>query len=88
MMRAAWLCLLPLIAHAQFHRSEQDREIRYWLQDPATHQFKIQHDFTITRVGQKSAHSFVRKGSVVAAGAQMFNLDTGEALPTHNVTGK
>ncbi len=60
------LLLVPLLAAAQFHRAEQDREIRYWLLDPASHQFRISHDFTVTRVGQKSVHSFVRKGSTVA----------------------
>lgn len=84
-----WLLfLLPAIAFGQFHRAEQDREIRYWLLAPESHQFRISHDFTITRVGQKSAHSFVRKGSTVAGDAQMYNLDTGEKLPTRNVTGK
>jgi len=82
------LLLLPALAFGQFHRAEQDREIRYWLQDPATHQFKISHDFTITRVGQRSAHSFVRKGSTVDADAQMYNLDTGQPLPTKTVSGK
>jgi hypothetical protein len=82
------LWLIPLLAGAQFHRSEQDREIRYWLLEPDTHQFKTSHDFTITRVGQKYAHSFVRKGSTVNEDAQMFNLDTGEKLKTTNVSGK
>ncbi len=88
------LLLLPVlalapIARAQFaHRAEQDLEIRYWLLDPATHQFRISHDFTITRVGQKSVHSFVRKGSEVAPDSKMFNLDTGEPLHTHLVSGK
>jgi hypothetical protein len=89
-----WLLLaipalvIPTFVWGQFHRAEQDREIRYWLLDPASHQFRITHDFTITRAGQKSAHSFVRKGSTVAADAQMFNLDTGEKLPTKNVSGQ
>jgi hypothetical protein len=82
------MVLFPALLFAQFHRAEQDREIRYQLLDPATHQFRISHDFTITRVGQKSAHSFVRKGSTVNADARMYNLDTGEPLPTKNVTGK
>jgi len=86
MKRLLWL--IPLLAAGQFHRSEQDREIRYWLLEPDTHQFKISHDFTITRVGQKYAHSFVRKGSTVNADAQMYNLDTGEKLKTTNVSGK
>ncbi len=76
----------PLLA--QFHRAEQDREIRYWLLDPATHQFRISHDFTVTRPGQASVHSFVRKGSVVSPDAKMIDLDTGKALPTHPVSGK
>lgn len=89
-MRASLLIALPLLLTAQnsFHRAEQDLEIRYWLLDPSTHQFRISHDFTVTRVGQKSVHSFVRKGSTVAPDSKMFNLDTGEPLPTHTVTGK
>ena len=84
-----WLLLLvPALVFGQFHRAEQDREIRYWLLDPASHQFRISHDFTIARAGQKSAHSFVRKGSTVAADAQMYNLDTGEKLPTKSVGGQ
>lgn len=85
-----WLLLLvfPLALMAQFHRAEQDREISYWLLDPATHQFHISHDLTVTKVGQKSVHSFVRKGSVVAPDAKMTDLDTGKQLKTYNVTGK
>jgi len=71
-----------------FHRAAQDRTISYWLQDPATHQFLISHDFTVTRVGQASVHSFVRKGSVVAPDSKMIDLDTGKPLPTHLTTGK
>src|SRR5437660_5577699 len=73
---------------AQFHRAEQDREISYWLLEPATHQFHISHDFTVTKAGQKSVHSFVRKGSLVSPDAKMTNLDTGKQLNTHSVTGK
>ena len=80
------LAVGPLLA-AQMHRAEQDREIRYWLLDPETHQFRISHDFNITRPGQKFVHSFVRKGSVVTE-SQMFDLDSGERLKTYNVTGK
>ncbi len=82
------LALLPLSLQAQFHRAEQDREISYWLLDPATHQFHISHDFTVTRPGQKSVHSFVRKGSVVSPDAAMTDLDTGKRLVTHTVSGK
>jgi hypothetical protein len=71
-----------------FHRAEQDREISYWLLDPATHQFRISHDFTVTRVGQKSVHSFVRKGSAVSPDAKMIDVDTGKPLKTYTVAGK
>ncbi|HUJ12968.1 MAG TPA: hypothetical protein VL284_04175 [Thermoanaerobaculia bacterium] len=71
-----------------FHRAVQDREISYWLLDPSSHQFLISHDFTVTRAGQASVHSFVRAGSVVAPDSKMIDLDTGEPLPTHLTTGK
>ena len=77
-----------VFAQESFHRAEQDREITYWLLDPATHQFRISHDFTVTRAGQRSVHSFVRKGSVVSPDAKMIDLDTGADLVTHNVAGK
>ena len=71
-----------------FHRAEQDREISYWLLDPATHQFRISHDFTVTRIGQKYVHSFVRKGSVVSPDARMTDIDSGKQLKTYTVPGK
>src|ERR1041385_7304634 len=71
-----------------FHRAEQDREITYWLLEPSTHQFRISHDFTVTRVGQKSVHSFVRKGSTVSPDARMIDVDTGKPLKTSTVSGK
>jgi len=90
MMRGLRLILaLPITALllAQVHRAEQDREIRYWLLDPASHRFRISHDFTVTREGQKSVHSFVRAGSEVAPDSKMFDLDAGQPLHTHLVTG-
>ncbi len=86
----ACLALIPfaLAAQESVHRAEQDREITYWLLDPSTHQFRISHDFTVSRSGQKSVHSFVRKGSVVSPDATMIDLDTGAELVTHNVAGK
>jgi len=71
-----------------FHRAEQDREISYWLLDPSTHQFRISHDFTVLRQGQKYVHSFVRKGSVVSPDAKMIDVDSGKQLKTYTVTGK
>ena len=80
---------VPLLAQQEsFHRAEQDREISYWLLDPSTHQFRISHDFTVTRVGQKYVHSFVRKGSVVSPDAKMTDLDSGKPLKTYAVAGK
>jgi hypothetical protein len=75
-------------APAQFHRAEQDREISYWLNDPATHTFLISHDFTVSKEGQKSVHSFVRKGSDVAPDSRIIDLDSGKSLKTTIVTGK
>jgi hypothetical protein len=71
-----------------FHRAEQDREIIYWLLAPDTHQFSFSHDFNIDRVGQKYAHSFVRKGSTVSDDITFIDLDTGKPLKTEKVTGK
>jgi hypothetical protein len=77
-----------MTAQESFHRAEQDREISYWLLDPATHEFRISHDFTVTKVGQKYVHSFVRKGSAVSPDAKMIDLDTGKPLKTYKVSGK
>ncbi len=85
-MKLLWLAFVPALLLAQ-HRAEQDREISYWLLEPDTHQFLISHDFNVTRPGQKSVHSFVRKGSVVSQ-SRVVDLDTGEELKTYNVTGK
>src|SRR5262249_23653917 len=88
---ALFIVLVAAAAMAQqesFHRAEQDREISYWLLEPSTHQFRISHDFTVTRVGQKSVHSFVRKGSVVSPDATMIDLDSGKPLKTSTVSGK
>ena len=88
MKKLLFLLFVPVVALAQFHRAEQDREISYWLLDPDTHQFRISHDFTVSKPGQKYVHSFVRKGSVVSPEAKMTDLDTGKQLKTYNVAGK
>ena len=88
MKKLLFLLFVPVVALAQFHRAEQDREISYWLLDPDTHQFRISHDFTVSKPGQKYVHSFVRKGSVVSPDAKMTDLDTGKQLKTYNVAGK
>jgi len=68
------------------HRSEQDREITYWLLDPSTHQFRISHDFTVDTPGQRYVHSFVRAGSTVV-GSEVWDIDAGVKLETSNVSG-
>jgi len=78
---------LPASAQTAFHRAEQDREITYWLLAPESGQFRISHDFTVARPGQRSVHSFVRKGSTVTR-AVVVDLDTGGTLKTYNVAGR
>jgi hypothetical protein len=85
---AGLLSAALLAQQESFHRAEQDREITYWLLEPSTHQFRISHDFTVTRVGQKYVHSFVRKGSVVSPDAKMVDVDSGKTLKTYAVSGK
>jgi hypothetical protein len=86
-MKRLWLAFLPCLLMGQFHRAEQDLEIHYWLLDPDSHQFRISHDFTISKPGQKYVHSFVRKGSVVTKSV-VIDLNTGKQLDTSYVTGK
>jgi hypothetical protein len=43
---------------------------------------------TIDKAGQKYAHSFVRKGSVVNPDSKMYDVDTGVQLKTYVVSGK
>lgn len=78
-----WLLLLSFL---QVHRAEQDREIYYWLLEPQTHQFRISHDFNVSKVGQKAVQSVIRKGST-ALHPRFFNLDTGEELKAYPVEG-
>jgi len=87
MNRRALVMLLPVLLTAQFHRAEQDRVIHYWLLDPDSHQFRISHDFTVSKPGQKYVHSFVRKGSVVSKSI-VIDLNTGRELKTYDVDGK
>ena len=86
-MKRLALVLLPALLAGQFHRAEQDRVIHYWLLEPDSHQFRISHDFTESRPGQKYVHSFVRKGSIVSKSI-VIDLNTGKELKTYNVDGK
>ena len=78
--------LFLLLSFLQVHRAEQDREITYWLLAPETHQFRISHDFNVSKAGQKWVQSLIRKGSA-AADARFFNLDSGEELKAYPVEG-
>jgi hypothetical protein len=86
-MKRAALLLIPVLLSGQFHRAEQDRIIHYWLLLPESHQFRISHDFTVSKPGQKYVHSFVRKGSVVSK-STVIDLNNGKELKTYNVDGK
>ena len=78
--------LIASAAGAQQHRAEQDREITYWLNDPASSSFLISHDFTIAEAGAEYVHNFVRAGSE-AKDPRFWNLETGEELPVRHMTG-
>jgi hypothetical protein len=68
-------------------RAHQDREIVYFLRDPATHAFDLFHDYTETREGIDRYVNVVRKGSTVASPSARI-LDTGEALKSEILTGE
>lgn len=68
------------------HRAEQDREITYWLNDPATGSFKISHDFTVSEPGQRYVYNFVRAGSEVSE-PSFFDLNSGRRLSSETLTG-
>jgi hypothetical protein len=78
--------LFLMLALLQTHRAEQDREISYWLLEPDTHQFRISHDFNVSKAGQKTVQSLIRKGST-AVTARFIDLDTGEELKSYPVEG-
>jgi hypothetical protein len=67
-------------------RAFQDREIVYFLLDPASHSFSLYHDYTERRPGTDKYVNVVRAGSTVA-NPSARNLDTGEALPVETVDG-
>jgi len=67
-------------------RAHQDRDIVYFLQQPETHAFMLYHDYTEAREGVNGYANVVRSGSV-ASQPSAFNLDTGERLPTLEMSG-
>ncbi|PYS26164.1 MAG: hypothetical protein DMF75_22575 [Acidobacteria bacterium] len=68
-------------------RAYQDREILYELQSPESHAFRITHDYTVRKVGEKYYFNVVRAGSHVTDPASV-DLDTGEKLKWEIINGK
>jgi hypothetical protein len=80
----------PALIQAQnplTERAYQDREILYELQAPETHAFRITHDYTERRAGEKYYFNVVRAGSHVS-NPESIDLDTGERLKSEIITGK
>lgn len=67
-------------------RAHQNREIVYFLRDPATHAFDLYHDYTESRPGTSEYRNVVRGGSTVSSPSAR-NLDTGEPLKLDVVRG-
>lgn len=67
-------------------RAFQDREIVYFLNDPATHSFSLYHDYTEKREGTDKYLNVVRRGSTVS-NPSAKNLDTGESLKVETLKG-
>jgi hypothetical protein len=68
-------------------RAYQDREILYELQAPETHAFRITHDYTVRKAGEKYYFNVVRAGSHVTD-PESIDLDTGEKLKWEIISGK
>ena len=68
-------------------RAFQDREIVYFLNDPATHSFSLYHDYTEKREGTDKYLNVVRRGSAVSKPSAR-NLDTGDALKVETLKGE
>jgi hypothetical protein len=67
-------------------RAHEDREIVYFLQQPETHAFRLDHDYTESRPGVDKYFNVVRSGSTVSD-PSAYLLDTGEKLATKIMTG-
>ena len=68
-------------------RAYQDREILYELQTPESHAFRITHDYTVRKVGEKYYFNVVRAGSHVSD-PESLDLDTGKKLKCEIISGK
>jgi hypothetical protein len=67
-------------------RAYQDREIVYFLNDPATHSFSLYHDYTESRPGVSHYFNVVRAGSRVSNPSAKV-LDSGDALKVETLAG-
>ena len=67
-------------------RAHADRDIVYFLGEPATHAFRLYHDYTESREGTDKYLNVVRPGSKAAEPSGKI-LDTGEPLKVKVVTG-
>ena len=67
-------------------RAIQNREIVYFLRQPATHAFDLYNDYTESRSGANTYLNVVRAGSTVS-NPSARDLDTGESLPHEVVKG-
>ena len=67
-------------------RARQDREIVYYLNDPAGHSFDLTHDYTESRPGIGTYVNIVRAGSRVA-NPRATDLDSGAPLPSETIRG-
>ena len=68
-------------------RAHQDRDIVYFLKEPASHAFRLYHDYTESRPGVDKYVNVVRVGSTVSE-PSAYVLDTGEKLETEIMTGE
>lgn len=67
-------------------RAHQDRDIVYFLQEPASNAFSLHHDYTESREGTDRYLNVVRTGSKVSKPSGKI-LDTGESLKSEILTG-
>ncbi len=89
----ALICSFAFVCVAQnqnvqvTERAYQDREILYELQPPESHAFRITHDYTVRKVGEKYYFNVVRAGSHVTD-PESIDLDSGEKLKFEVLSGK
>src|SRR2546423_11889371 len=79
--------LTPWAQNPLNERGYQDREILYELQAPESHAFRITHDYSVRRVGEKYYFNVVRAGSHVTS-PESIDLDSGEKLNWEIISGK